>query len=82
VGSCVKPACGVNVTLPALSTVHVPWPVTVNVVCRPGVAGSRSTVAGSKSLFGSVSLAVTLSVTGPGGWFNRLSFTATGGCWL
>jgi len=32
VGSSLKLASGVNVTLPALSTVHVPWPATTSVV--------------------------------------------------
>src|SRR5262249_38248555 len=79
VGSCVKPACGVKGTLPELSTLQVPWPATVRVVCRPGVAGSRSTVLGSRSKLGSVSLSVTFKVTGPAGLCSELSLTATGG---
>ena len=79
VGFCVKPTLGKKVTLPELSTCQKPSPGTMKVVCWPGVAGSRSTVLGSRSLFGSVSLAVTFRVTGPGGLFSELSLTATGG---
>jgi len=51
VGSPVKPACGVNVTLPLGAAVQVPWPATTSVVCWPARPGFRSTVLTSKSLF-------------------------------
>ncbi len=76
----VNPGAGVNVTFPALSTVNVPFPGSVNVVCRPGAAGSRSTVAAS-TVPGAVSVSfpVTLNVTLTPGSVLLASFTATGG---
>jgi len=45
----VKPGSGIKVTFPVdVSTVYVPCPATVRVVCCPGVSGSRSIVVGSK----------------------------------
>jgi len=67
VGSPWKVASGVNVTLPSASTLHVPCPATDNEVWMPAVAGSKSTVLTSRSLFGSLSLFVTFKVTAPGG---------------
>ena len=55
-----NPDSGVKVTFPSSSTVNVPSPGTVMVVCIPSVSGSRSMVGGSTR----VSFSAMLNVTG------------------
>jgi hypothetical protein len=64
-----KPLTGVKVTCPLGSLENVPLPGTLNVLCTPGVAGSRSSVVGARlapvlavSLLGAVRLTGVLKV--------------------
>ena len=73
-----KVATGSKVTTPAVSTVHKPSGV-VNDVSIPGVDGSRSMVAISTSLFASLVLSASATVTLVSAVVVALSAVTTGG---
>jgi len=81
VGSPVKPACGVKVTLPLGAAVQVPRPLP-----PASSAGPRAPDSGPPC---SHQVVVRIGIVArgaqrhrPGGLASELSLFATGGCWL